>query len=225
LSKAASATSSLGISEESVLQKTGRGWEAWYSLLDDFGVREQGHAAAARLLTDVHGLPGWWAQTITVSYERDRGLRQPGERADGKFEIFVRRTVPASAERAFAAISRAAEWDKWFTSGAQLDLEEGGIYRDNDGDQGTVIAVAPPRVLRLTWEHPDHGPPSIVEFQVESKGPDRCVVTISHEKVAGVEAYKSLKPGWQWAMDSLKHYLTVGKGMSETEWRLRKAGK
>ncbi len=29
---------------------------------------------------------GWWRQTVTVGYERLRGLREPGQRGDGHYE-------------------------------------------------------------------------------------------------------------------------------------------
>src|SRR3990170_249463 len=114
--------SDVAVSDERVRRKTGRGLQEWFGVLDSWGAKDAGHAATARFLGDQEGLEDWWAQTVTVAYELDRGLRRPGERADGTFEITVRRTVPASAVRTFAALSRAEEWDKWFTTGATIDL-------------------------------------------------------------------------------------------------------
>ncbi len=66
-----------GVSEEKVRQKTGRGSQDWYALLDAWSAHEKGHTAIARHLREEHDVDPWWAQSITVRYEYERGLRQP----------------------------------------------------------------------------------------------------------------------------------------------------
>src|ERR671922_201454 len=61
--------------DEAVRQNTGKGWREWVSILDDWGARERTHRDIARHLQEEHGVPGWWAQTVTVGYERARGMR------------------------------------------------------------------------------------------------------------------------------------------------------
>ena len=63
------------ITEEAVREKTGRGWEEWFAILDAWGAKDQGHTASARHLRDEHGVSAWWAQAVTVRYEYERGLR------------------------------------------------------------------------------------------------------------------------------------------------------
>ncbi|HEX7779978.1 MAG TPA: hypothetical protein VF424_12085 [Vicinamibacterales bacterium] len=63
--------------------KTGRGLDHWFEVLDRFGAVEKGHTAAARHLYDAHGVDGWYAQGITVAYERARGVRGVNQRRDG----------------------------------------------------------------------------------------------------------------------------------------------
>src|SRR5262245_62073386 len=76
----------------SVLAKTGRAREEWFSILDSFGVARHGHRDAAAHLRDDHGVSPWWAQAITVEYERVRGLRAFGQRSDG-FALSVQRAL------------------------------------------------------------------------------------------------------------------------------------
>src|SRR5688572_1855812 len=70
-------------SEEQVREKTGKGWREWLRILDDWGAKERKHGEVATFLMEEHGVPGWWAQTITVSYERARGIRAKHQSLDG----------------------------------------------------------------------------------------------------------------------------------------------
>lgn len=65
----------LAFSEERVKEKTGKGWDYWFGVLDKFDVRSKGHTATAKYLRDKRKVDPWWAQAITVRYERERKLR------------------------------------------------------------------------------------------------------------------------------------------------------
>jgi hypothetical protein len=64
------------ISEDSVRRRTGKGWDEWLAILDDWGAADKGHTESAKHLRDAHGVSPWWAQAVTVRYEYERGLRQ-----------------------------------------------------------------------------------------------------------------------------------------------------
>ena len=65
------------LSDDSVRRRTGKGWDEWLRLLDDWGAEQRGHTESARYLREAHGISPWWAQAVTVRYEYERGLRQP----------------------------------------------------------------------------------------------------------------------------------------------------
>jgi hypothetical protein len=71
------------IGNDAVHTATGRGWEAWYTLLDGVNANTLPHKALATLLVNEYGVSGWWAQSIAGSYERARGIRQRHEMTDG----------------------------------------------------------------------------------------------------------------------------------------------
>src|SRR5688500_7375884 len=77
---AAAPTVDLGMSSEALRRRTGRGWEEWLPLLDAWGAVERSHPQIATYLRDELGIDGWWAQGITVGYERARGMRAVGQR-------------------------------------------------------------------------------------------------------------------------------------------------
>ncbi len=63
------------ISDEAVKAKTGKSSTEWYSILDAWGATQKGHTLTAKYLAERHGVSPWWAQTVTVRYEWERGLR------------------------------------------------------------------------------------------------------------------------------------------------------
>jgi hypothetical protein len=64
-----------GVSDATVRKNTGRSWAEWFAILDAWDAPSQGHTRSARHLVEMHGVSGWWAQTVTVRYEWERGLR------------------------------------------------------------------------------------------------------------------------------------------------------
>jgi len=87
----------LTVSDDVIRRRTGRGWEEWFDLLDDWRATERRHGEIARRLAEELAVDGWSAQAITVSFERARGLRAVGQHAEG-FAISASKTVgrPAS---------------------------------------------------------------------------------------------------------------------------------
>ncbi len=47
------------ISDESVCQKTGKGWEEWYRILDEWDMKEKGHTITAKHLRECYGISLW----------------------------------------------------------------------------------------------------------------------------------------------------------------------
>ena len=85
------------MSDDAVRTATGRGWDEWCDVLDAWPGHGRGHTAIAAHLRDSYGIDGWWAQTVTVGYERITGLRLPYQRPDGTFNAHKSRTVSADA--------------------------------------------------------------------------------------------------------------------------------
>jgi len=69
-----------GMSDESISAKTGRNWEQWVRELDSHGGEQLAHKDIAALVHGGYGVEGWWSQTVTVGYERIKGLRDRGQR-------------------------------------------------------------------------------------------------------------------------------------------------
>jgi hypothetical protein len=91
-------------SDASIRERTGRGWEEWFDLLDDWGAADRSHRDTARWVAEQQGIHplAWNAQAVVSSYERTRGLRAVGEHADG-FTVTASKTVAVPVDRLYAA--------------------------------------------------------------------------------------------------------------------------
>jgi uncharacterized protein YndB with AHSA1/START domain len=210
------------ISDESVQAKTGKVWSEWFSILDEFNCAAHGHTATAKFLSKEHGVPTWWAQTITVRYELDRGLRLPGQRPSG-FEASVQRLINVPVSQAFAAWAEAEHVARWFTTSAEQDFREGGRYGNADGDAGEYRRIVLNKLIRFTWEQKQHSPGSVVDVSFTPKQGNRVQVRITHARLKTSKDADDLREGWSWAIDSLKSYLETGSPITWEDWQAAKA--
>jgi hypothetical protein len=75
-----------GIGDATVKAQTGCGWERLVKALDRVAAHTWPHRRIAEYAHEKYKVPEWWAQMVTVGYERIKGLRAIGQRRDGRFE-------------------------------------------------------------------------------------------------------------------------------------------
>lgn len=63
----------LKIDDEKVKKATGRTWKRWFYILNKFGAKKYGHYETAKYLAAKYKIGAWWAQTVTVRYEKEKG--------------------------------------------------------------------------------------------------------------------------------------------------------
>ncbi len=105
-----------GMSDEAIQRNTGKSWDEWFALLDAWGATERTHGEIARFVNDTYDFGGWWAQGVTVGYERARGMRKRHELTDG-FAINASKTMAAPVERLYAAFLDEPLRDQWLEPG------------------------------------------------------------------------------------------------------------
>lgn len=102
-----------GMSDAAVEKATGKPWPHWAAYLDELDAYTWEHKAIAAHIDESFDFSGWWAQTVTVAYERFRGLRDFGQRRGGGYDVNKSKTVAVGLERlwtAFAVDSERAAW-------------------------------------------------------------------------------------------------------------------
>jgi hypothetical protein len=169
------------VPDETVMSRTGRPWSDWFALLDTWRGTEHTHAEIARYLSEEHGVPGWWAQTVTVGYERARGMRAVHERPEG-YSVTASKTVGVPVERLFAAVCDPA----WPAEGALRPR-----------------TAQPFRTARFDWE--DGATRVVVGFT--PKGESKSVVALEHERLADAESAERMKAFWRERLAELKREL------------------
>jgi hypothetical protein len=160
-----------GMSDASVAKGTGRSWKEWVELLDRAGAAKLPHAEIARLVHEEHGVPGWWSQSVTVGYERIRGLRQKGQRRDGSFEVSKSKVYPVPLEDLWKGFCRCKVW----LDGAKLRMSK-----------ATKL-----KYMHMRWTD---GTP--VDAGFYSKGPGKSQVALAHRKIASREEAERLRAYW-----------------------------
>jgi hypothetical protein len=86
------------ISDETVRSTTGRSWNEWCDLIDAWPGHTAGHSAIAGYVEAEQSVDAWWAQTVTIGYERITGARLPYQQPDGSFTASRSRTVSVDAD-------------------------------------------------------------------------------------------------------------------------------
>ena len=175
----------LTVSDEVIRRRTGRGWEEWFDLLDDWGAIARPHREIARWLASEQGIDGWSAQSVTVSYERARGLRAVGEHADG-FAVTASKTVAVPVEQLYDAVVDASLRKRWLPDG---NLRERTATR--------------PRSARFDWG--DGATRVIVGF--EAKGETKSTVSLEHAKLPDAAEAERMKAFWRERVAALKEVL------------------
>lgn len=167
------------MSDERVAEATGRGWDEWCSIIDTDPGRDAGHSAIAAHLVQHHGVNSWWAQTVTVGYERIRGLRLKYQMTDGTFTAGKSKTVGIDNEllRKMLLVDR----DDLFP-GFETEL------RSKPESKNVRIAIGP----------------GTAEFTLEPTRDGRTKVTVSHAKLptsAEVTAWRGYWADWLAALE------------------------
>lgn len=166
-----------GMTEAAIAAGSGEGWDNWFRLLDAWGATERSHTDIARFVRDEHGVDGWWAQAVTVGYERARGMRARHQTTRG-FEVSVSKTIAAPRDEVWAAFLEPRRRERW--------LEACGL-----GSRRRAGAVG----RSATFDVPANGTRVAVAIDPRPDGPS--TVTITHEGLAGAKAVEAQRIAWR----------------------------
>ncbi|SCG37503.1 hypothetical protein [Micromonospora humi] len=184
--RAAGRTQQDRISDALLRERTGLDWAGWFARLDAWGAVARTHTETARWLADEHGVPGWWAQTVTVGYEQARGLRAPGQRRGGGFEATGSRTVAVPVETLFHAFADEPTRRRWLP-----------------GVEVRVRTATAPKTFRADWA----GGPSRIVVGLTPVTGSKARVAVLHEKLTDADEADRLKAYWRDRLGALKDLL------------------
>ena len=174
-----------GMSDARINQQTGHGWQEWVRLLDAAGAATMAHRDIARIVHDKFGVADWWSQTVTVGYERLKGLRDRGQRRGGSYEASKSKTFDVPIASLFAAWADDATRRRWVDAAAT-----------------SVRTATPSKSMRLQW--PDG---TIVAAWFTAKGARRSNVALAHTKLPSKHAMEQSKTAWGTRLERLARLL------------------
>jgi len=173
-----------GMSEAAISKATGRTWAEWVKTLDAVSAAEKPHRDIARYVASL-GTPDWWSQTVTVGYERIRGLRDKGQRRGGGYEASKSRTFAVPVEKLFRAFANARTRARWLP--AKID----------------VRSASPNKRMHVMWDDQ-----TTVELMFTKKSDRKSSVSVTHQKLADKSAAERMKSWWSDRLDSLGELLS-----------------
>ena len=174
-----------GKRDEIMLEKTGRDWAGWVRELDRHRAHAMTHTEIARLVSVEYGIPGWWAQSVTVGYERIRGLREIGQRRGGGFEASKTKTFAASVDALFAQVADARKRGRWWP-GVKVDARPSGR----------------PPAARVK-----HDDGTVTQIWFIGKDVDRCTLNVTGMKLPDKAAAQAFKQEWTERLTRLSEIL------------------
>ena len=174
-----------GTSDVVVNEKTGRSWERWVLTLDKHGAEHMPHRDIAALVSKTYGVADWWSQTVTVGYERIKGLRARGQRRDGTYEMTRSRTFDVPVAALFEAWAEPTVRRLWM-NGADVKIRTAQ------------------KSMRLGWTDR-----SIIVVGFMAKGGSKSAVAVAHTKLPDRETADRLKQYWSERLDALGEVLAA----------------
>jgi hypothetical protein len=177
-----------GMSDATNKARTGCTWERWVYALDRRGADKMSHREIASLINTKYKIDGWWSQSVTVGYERIKGLRARGQRRDGTYEANKSKTFDVPVDALFEAWSDDRLRKRWL-----------------DARVGKVRTATAPKSMRL-----DGAGRSIIAVGFMPKGPSRSAVAVQHTKLRDRDEATQLKVYWAERLAALGALLAAG---------------
>ena len=174
-----------GRSDATLKAKTGCTWERWVKALDRAQAHTWPHPKIAEYVHTKYKVPGWWAQTVTVGYERIKGLRAIGQRRDGSFDASKSKTFAVPLARLYGAFEDARMRARWLPG---VDL--------------TIRTATREKSMRITW--PDR---TSVDVGFARRGPAKSQVQLQHGKLPDPAAATRVKQYWAERLGALADVL------------------
>jgi len=172
-----------GMRSETVKAKTGRTWREWLRTLDASGAASKTHREIAGYVHTEHDVTEWWSQSVTVGYERIRGLREKGQRRGGGFDVNKSKTFTVPIAALYDAFSARAR-KQW------LDVDI------------TVKKATREKSMRLRL-----GDGSPVEAYFSERGAEKSQVQLQHRSLPTKAAADEARERWSERLQALGRHL------------------
>lgn len=195
------------MTDSAVTNATGKPIDEWFAVIENAGKASATHKEIADFLHEEHDVSYWWAQELTVEYEKHIGRRVLGQTQDGLYQVGVSKTVRAPAAAVWRLLDSAdgialLTADTPDAPGSQPSLEADAPLAaleasGEDGFRAKATTYSAGSHVRMQWQHPDWPSHSILQIRVSPKSTDSCVLTFHQEKLPSEEARQAMRARWR----------------------------
>jgi hypothetical protein len=140
------------------------------------------HRAIAEYVHEKYHVPDWWTQTVTVGYERIKGLRERGQRRGGGYEASKSRVFAAPLTRLYKTFADTRARAAWLT-----------------GEEIAVRTATRNRSMRITWSDG-----TSVSLWFTKKDRSRSQVQVQCTGLASKDAAAAKKQYWEARLASIE---------------------
>ncbi|MGB8938761.1 MAG: hypothetical protein WCD21_00745 [Streptomyces sp.] len=177
------------LSAEALREATGKTWPQWFALLDAWDGTSHNHTEIARHIREEHGTDGWYAQSVAVAYEQERGLREVGQSSTGAWRTSGSKTIATSAARAIEAFTDETVRTRWLPG---IDL--------------TLRTHRPAKSVTADFKDAT-GTTTRISVGATVKTPEKTTVAVAHEKLRDAAEVATYKKFWHERLTELKALL------------------
>jgi len=174
-----------GMSDDAVRKASGLDWPAWTRLLDRADAASMSHRDIATWVGEHSDASGWWAQMITVAYERFRGLRDYGQRRGGGYDVNKSKTIPVPLGDLYRAFDDVGLRERWLPG---VDL--------------TIRTATANKSMRIRMA--DDSP---LDVYFSAKGDHKSVVNLQHRQLPDRAAADETRTFWTERLATLAELL------------------
>lgn len=192
------------IKDTSVMKATGKPLAHWFNTIENSKRGNLSHKEIANFLHKECGLTPWWAQEVTVLYEKSIGRRVTGQTQDSGFQVGISKTLP---------IRKEALWDiitspKGFALivGDETDAKN-AINQNQTSKTGIEYRITTYEAyshMRMQWRLPEWMDYSILQVRVIEQRSGNAALTFHQEKMASKKIREEMRQYWKDRFDRLK---------------------
>ena len=114
------------MNELTLAKATGCSKSEWFEIIRAAGKANASHKEIADFLHEAHDVSAWWAQEITVEYDKYIGRRILGQTQGGFFQFGVSKTITAAADTVWNLL-QSGQGISLITSNPDADSPPGSI--------------------------------------------------------------------------------------------------
>jgi uncharacterized protein YndB with AHSA1/START domain len=190
------------VSDAACKAATGKTLSDWFKALDKHGGVALGRRDLTTWVRDAHSVDPWWCSTIVNEYEIARGDLAKDGKPKG-YSICPTKSIKASPQKCYDAFASAKALDTWFGPEHDVDLRDGGHWKNADGNRAAIKKVNAGKNIRFVAEDEGLTLPIPVEIKFTPNGKN-CTVMISVDRLQTRAEADGYRRAWSDALDRLK---------------------